>query len=142
MSDSSPMNLSHHHYIPGPSAKRFQASLGPSSYLLAVAVNFLLDIGIDNIFKHLLNLTDVIIDFVHDNPKFIMNSPVDDVKHRSGIINFSCPNAEAIVARLRKLEKPIAVSYREKGIRVSPHCYNTEEEVQTSLEIIKELSSS
>jgi selenocysteine lyase/cysteine desulfurase len=141
MSDSSPMNLSHHHYIPGPSAKRFQASLGPSSYLLAVAADFLLDIGIDKIFKHLLNLTDMIIDFVNDNSNFIMNSPVDEVKHRSGIVNFSCPNAEAIVTRLRKLDKPIAVSYREKGIRVSPHCYNTEEEVQTALEAIKRLSS-
>ncbi len=142
MSDSSPMNLSHHYYRPGPSAKRFQASLGPNSYLLSVAVKFLLDIGIENIFKHLLNLTNIIIDFVADSPNFDLNSPVAEIKQRSGIINFSCPNAEKIVTQLRKLDKPIAVSYRENGIRVSPHCYNTEEEVQSSLETIKKLSSS
>ncbi|MHA1993864.1 MAG: aminotransferase class V-fold PLP-dependent enzyme [Candidatus Hodarchaeales archaeon] len=141
MSDATPMNLSHHHYVPGPAAKRFQASLGPNATLLAVAVKFLLDIGIDNIFKHLLNLTDIIIEFIQNTPNFELNSPVNDIKNRSGIINFKCPHAEEIVTRLRKLDKPIAVSYREKGIRVSPHCYNTEEEVKTCLETISQLSS-
>ena len=140
MSDATPMNLSHHHYVPGPSAKRFQASLGPNAYLLAVAANFLIDIGIDNIFNHLLKLTDIIIDFVQEKPNFELKSPVENIKNRSGIINFTCPNAEEIVTRLRKLEKPIAVSFRENGIRISPHCYNTEEEVQTCLETIAQLS--
>ncbi len=142
MSDSAPMNLSHHHYVPGPSAKRFQASLGPNSHLLSVAVNFLLDIGVDNIFEHLLSLTDIIIEYVQDKANFELKSPVDDVKNRSGIINFTCPNAESIIPRLRKLEKPIAVSYREKGIRISPHCYNTADEVRTCLETISQLSVS
>jgi len=140
MSDAVPMNLSHHNYQPGPAVKRFQASLGPASYLIAIAAEFLTNVGIENIFKHIIFLNDFIIEFVNDRPSFELNSPVDSLSTRSGIINFSCPNAEVIVTKLRKLEKPIAVSYREGGIRISPHCYNIKSEIQTCLKTIDKLS--
>jgi len=140
MSDAVPMNLSHHNYQPGPAVKRFQASLGPASYLIATAAEFLTNVGIEKIFKHIIFLNDLIIKFVNDRPSFELNSPVDSLSTRSGIINFSCPNAEVIVTKLRKLEKPIAVSYREGGIRISPHCYNIKSEIQKCLETIDELS--
>ena len=148
MSDASPMNLSHHDYHPGPSARRFQASLGPNAHLLAVAVQFLNDLKISKIFDHITNLTDLIIDFVNDHSSLELNSPVDNLDNRSGIINFKCPRAEEIVYKLRilknhpfrKTDKPIAVSFREGGIRLSPHCYNTEEEIITCLETIYGLS--
>ena len=140
MSDAVPMNLSHHNYQPGPAVKRFQASLGPASYLIATAAEFLTNVGIDRIFKHIIFLNDLIIEFVKARPSFELNSPVDSLSTRSGIINFSCPNAEVIVTKLRKLEKPIAVSYREGGIRISPHCYNIKSEIQKCLETIDELS--
>ena len=140
MSDAVPMNLSHHDYQPGPAVKRFQASLGPAAYLLAVAAEFLTNVGIERIFKHIIFLNDLIVKFVNDRPSFKLKSPVDSLSTRSGIINFSCPDAEAIVTKLRKLERPIAVSYREGGIRISPHCYNIKSEIQTCLETIDELS--
>ena len=140
MSDAVPMNLSHHNYQPGPAVKRFQASLGPASYLIATAAEFLTNVGIEKIFKHIIFLNDLIIKFVNDRPSFELNSPVASLSTRSGIINFSCPNAEVIVTKLRKLEKPIAVSYREGGIRISPHCYNIKSEIQKCLETIDELS--
>ncbi|MHA1237526.1 MAG: aminotransferase class V-fold PLP-dependent enzyme, partial [Candidatus Hodarchaeales archaeon] len=139
MSDAVPMNLSHHNYQPGPAVKRFQASLGPASYLIATAAEFLTNVGIEKIFKHIIFLNDLIIKFVNDRPSFELKSPVGSLSTRSGIINFSCPNAEVIVTKLRKLEKPIAVSYREGGIRISPHCYNIKSEIQKCLETIDEL---
>jgi selenocysteine lyase/cysteine desulfurase len=140
MSDAKPMDLSHHDYTPGPAARRFQASLSPGAHLLSVAVNFLLDIDIQKIFKHVIKLTDIIIQFVEDQQSFELNSPVDRLQCRSGIINFKCPNSKDVVIKLRKLRKPIAVSHREGGIRISPHCYNTEEEIQTCMETIAKLS--
>jgi cysteine desulfurase/selenocysteine lyase len=140
MSDKVPMNLSHHNYEPGPSVKRFQASLGPTAYLIAVAAEYLTNIGIEVIFKHVIKLNDLIIEFVKDKPSFELKSPVNSLSTRSGIINFTCPKAEEIVTKLRKLKRPIAVSYREGGIRVSPHCYNTENEILTCMGIIDDLS--
>lgn len=139
MSDVNPLNLSHHVYSPGLGAKRFQASLGPNALLITKAVEFLDNLGIEHISKHIMRLTDLIIEFVHDENTFQLQTPIDDRKHRSGIVNFSCPTGKKIVTKLRKLPTPIAISYREGGLRLSPHCYNTEEEIQTCLETIKSL---
>ena len=140
MSDAVPMNLSHHNYQPGPAVKRFQASLGPAAYLLGVSTEFLTGLGIEDIFQHILKLNNLIIEFVNEKPSFDLKSPVNTLSSRSGIINFSCPNAKEIVTTLRKLKRPIAVSYREGGIRISPHCYNIESEILACLETIYDLS--
>jgi len=140
MSDTNAMELSHHQYKPSVGAKRFQASLGPNALLLAETVKFLDNIGIMNIYSHIIKLTDLIIEFIEDTPGFELQSPIDDIKNRSGIINFTCPKSKEIVVKLRKLPKQIAVSHREGGIRLSPHCYNTIEEIQEALETIKTLS--
>ncbi|MHA1973456.1 MAG: aminotransferase class V-fold PLP-dependent enzyme, partial [Candidatus Hodarchaeales archaeon] len=140
MSDSNAMDLSHHIYKPGEGVKRFQASLGPNALLLAEAVKFLDNIGITNIYNHIIKLTDLIIEFVEETSDFELQSPVENLDNRSGIINFTCPKSKEIVVKLRKLPKQIAVSHREGGIRLSPHCYNTIEEIQEALVTIKRLS--
>ncbi|MFX0016094.1 MAG: aminotransferase class V-fold PLP-dependent enzyme [Promethearchaeota archaeon] len=141
MSDANPLDLSHHVYIPGRGAKRFQASLGPHTHLIARAVKYLNDLGIDKIYQQIMKLTDLIIEIVRNEKIFQLNTPIETKEQRSGIVSFSCPNGEKIVSQLRKLSFPIAVSYREGGIRLSPHCYNTIEEIQLCLETIKALSS-
>ena len=141
MSDANPLELSHHPHSPARGAKRFQASLGPHTILLAKAIEFLDNIGIENIFTQIMRLTDLIIEFVEEESSYQMNTPNEHKEQRSGIINFSCPNGEKIVNQLRKLPKPIAISYREGGLRLSPHCYNSEGEIQTCLETIKSLHS-
>ncbi len=142
MSDATPMNLSHHNYEPGPAARRFQASLGPNAMLLATAVKFLTDIGIERIFSHIINLTDIIIDFVQDTSSLELISPINKMINRSGIISFKCEGAEKVVKRLRKQETPIAVSYREGGIRISPHCYNTHDEILKCMETAHQINKS
>ncbi len=141
MSDATPFNLSHHTYSPGLGSQRFQASLGLHGILIAKAVQFLDDLGIDKIFSHIMKLTDIIIEFVQAESHFQLQTPIENQKQRSGIVNFSSPKGDKIVAQLRNLPIPIAISYREGGLRLSPHCYNTEEEIQTCLETIKSLSS-
>ncbi|MFX1516263.1 MAG: aminotransferase class V-fold PLP-dependent enzyme [Promethearchaeota archaeon] len=140
MSDENPLELSHHQHIPAPGAKRFQASLGPHTILLAKAIEFLDNLGIENIFAQIMRLTDLIIEIIEER-NYHLNTPTENKEQRSGIINFSCPNGDKIVAQLRKLAKPIAISYREGGLRLSPHCYNTEDEIQTCLDTIKSLHS-
>ncbi|MFW9906316.1 MAG: aminotransferase class V-fold PLP-dependent enzyme [Candidatus Thorarchaeota archaeon] len=137
MSDANPLELSHHQHSPAHGAKRFQASLGPHTFLLAKAVEFLDNLGIENIFAHIMKLTDLILEIVEKENNYHLNTPIENKGQRSGIINFSCPNGDKIVDQLRKLSKPIAISYRKGGLRLSPHCYNTEEEIQTCLETIK-----
>ncbi|MHA2203483.1 MAG: aminotransferase class V-fold PLP-dependent enzyme [Candidatus Hodarchaeales archaeon] len=139
MSDTNPLDLSHHPHSPARGAKRFQASLGPHTFLLAKAVEFLDNLGIENIFAQIMRLTDLIIEFVEEESNYQLKTPNETIHQRSGIVNFSCPNGEKIVDQLRKLPIPIVISYRQGGLRLSPHCYNTGEEIHSCLETIKSL---
>jgi selenocysteine lyase/cysteine desulfurase len=140
MSDSDPLNLSHHSYLHAVGANRFQASIGYHAILIAKAIEFLDNLGIKNIFHQIMELTELIIEHVQDESSFCLQTPIDNYNQRSGIVNFTCPDGKKIVDKLRKLPFPIVISYREGGIRISPHCYNTEEEINTCLETIKTLS--
>lgn len=59
--------------------------------------------------------------------KIELISPLDEEKCRSGIIVFKENNAQEIVRKLGK--KGIMVSARGDGIRVSPHFYNNEQDI-------------
>jgi selenocysteine lyase/cysteine desulfurase len=57
-------------------------------------------------------------------------SPIEEKKYRSGIILFK-PGKKRLIQVVKELEKrnKIIVSARGKGIRVSTHFYNNEEDV-------------
>lgn len=59
----------------------------------------------------------------------------EERRHRSGIVLFKIHKPQELVAQLR--QKVIVVSARAYGIRVSPHFYNTEDEIDKFVEEIK-----
>jgi len=109
-------------------ASRFEVGW-PSVYSLvgaAVAVKLLLDAGIPNIEKRVLALTSRLIDAVKQRG-LKLQTPEEPLECRSGVVNFLIDRPQERVERLE--EKGIIVSARAHGIRVSPHFYNTEEEI-------------
>ena len=56
-------------------------------------------------------------------------------EHRSGIICFKDPCPSRTVAKLDRAG--ISVSGRYGAVRVSPHCYNTNEEIEKFLEVME-----
>lgn len=101
-----------------------------SAHGAAAALKLLLNAGIDNIGKRVLTLTDHLIERLMDKG-LKLQTPLEP-ECRSGIVNFLIDNAQE---RTRKLaEKGIIVSARSHGIRVSPHFYNTEEEIDKLVE--------
>lgn len=111
-----------------PNARRFELGCGNvvgQAGLLA-AVRLLLEIGIHGVEAWTLHLTDLLIqDLVQRGYDVVSNlSP----ERRSSIVSFQVP--DAVDEAHRKLTAAdVVVSKREEFIRVSPHCYNTEEEV-------------
>jgi selenocysteine lyase/cysteine desulfurase len=96
----------------------------------ATALRLLLDAGIENIEKRILKLTDHLIEkLTQKGIKF--QTPLES-ECRSGIVNFLIDNPQERTDRLAK--KNIIVSARSHGIRVSPHFYNTEEEIDNLVE--------
>jgi selenocysteine lyase/cysteine desulfurase len=59
-------------------------------------------------------------------------------KCRSGIVNFKVENPQQVVKMLG--DEGIVISARANGLRVSPHFYNTEEEISKLMEEIKHSS--
>lgn len=94
------------------------------------AMKMLLQFGMENVKKRIMRLTDRIIDAVNDLG-LRLQTPME--QHcRSGIINFKIGRPQKLVDRLEK--KGIIVSARANGLRVSPHYYNSEEEIDTLME--------
>lgn len=117
-------------------ASRFE--VGSPSYIsfvgAAAAIKLLLDVGIENIQKRVLVLTELLMSYVKDLG-FHLTTP-EDRECRSGIVHFLTDRAEEREETLKK--KGIIVSARSRGLRVAPHFYNTEEEIER---LIKELKT-
>jgi cysteine desulfurase/selenocysteine lyase len=99
------------------------------------AMKILLKYGVENVKKRIMKVTDHLIDCIKELP-FELQTP-EDKQCRSGIVNFKIKNPQKTVDELEK--KNIVVSARASGIRVSPHFYNTEEEIDSLVTEIKKV---
>jgi selenocysteine lyase/cysteine desulfurase len=99
----------------------------------AEAMKMLLSFGTDHTKRRIMKLTDCLIDAVKDLG-LKLQTP-EEKSCRSGIVNFKTVKPQKMVEKLKK--KGIVVSARAHGIRVSPHFYNTEEEIDKLMEEIK-----
>ena len=110
-----------------PDAKRFE--MGTPNLVgivgLLASVNLLMEIGIEEIRCWTLHLTDVLIEDLQERGYQIASCLWPE--HRSAIVSFPTPDVQADYEKL--IANKVIVSLRENYIRVSPHCYNTEEEV-------------
>ena len=121
-----------HHLNLSETASRFEVGT-PSRVSFcgaAAALKLLLNTGIQNIEKRVLKLTDFLIRRLMEK-SLKLQTPLEP-EYRSGIVNFLIDDPQD---RTKKLaEKGIIVSARSHGIRVSPHFYNTEEEIDKLVE--------
>lgn len=93
---------------------------------LGAAVELLLEVGIENIGARVLSLGDRIIEEARKRG-FVVHTPPDH-SERGGSVTFSGPfEPEEMRSALRG--KGIMVNVRGGGLRVSPHFYNTEQEI-------------
>jgi len=105
----------------------------PTIFGVGAAVDYLSAIGKSKIAKRILQLTDFLITGL-ENKGFEILTPLEK-KHRSGIVIFKSKNAVNLWQKL--LKNKIYVSLRGGGIRVAPHFYNSFEEIDKLLKILK-----
>jgi len=97
------------------------------------SLSVLLDIGIESIEEHVLDLGDRLISGLDElGFDVIMEGKRSE---RSGITSFRVADAQSCYAKLK--EAKIEVAVREGMVRVSPHFYNTQEEISALLEKLK-----
>jgi cysteine desulfurase / selenocysteine lyase len=127
--DNSKINMSS-------TASRFELGSPHFSNILSLkaAIEYISKIGIKYIERRILDLTSYLIEKLGELDLDII-SPLEQEKWRSGIIVFKMQSAEEIVEKLER--KKIIVSARGGGIRVSPHFYNDEEDIDSLIQGIR-----
>ena len=116
-------------------ARRFEVASPAFSlvYGLISACRKINTLGSDFIWKRIQMLTDLLIDGLEKlGLQIITPKPYEQ---RAGIVTFKCPEPKETFEALER--KRIIVSYREGAIRVSPHFWNTEEEISLLLDELR-----
>lgn len=117
-------------------AQRYETGCMPFSLLYGwtAGLEMLLEAGVDNIAGHVLSLTDRLIQGIRARG-WKIHSPVDRLEERSGIVSFTAGSQQANDDLERRLyDQKIIVARRGGGIRVSPHFYNTPDDIDRLLE--------
>jgi selenocysteine lyase/cysteine desulfurase len=104
-------------------------------YGLTKAIEYIIGLGVENIRDYVMDLTRKLIDGLNDLGAQIL-TPLNR-EQRAGIVSarFDKMDYDRVIEELAK--KRIIVSKRMNALRISPHVYNTEEEVNEVIEALK-----
>ena len=106
------------------------------------SVTFLQNLGWNNIRNHIINLSNLFIDEIGKIPESKVFGPENE-SDRTSIVSFEIEkhDPEKIVSKLA--EKGIIIAKREiyekPVLRISPHIYNTKDEILSLVEELKKL---
>jgi len=123
-------------YVPKKDATKFECGAPNVVGIcgMAASVELLLKIGIPNIEKHIIQLTDLLCEELERKGYEIYSSRREGEK--SGIVLFSSPNHSSEDLWRRLFERKIVTSVRYGRVRLSPHFYNTPEEIGQVIETL------
>ncbi|MCE7741926.1 MAG: aminotransferase class V-fold PLP-dependent enzyme [Candidatus Heimdallarchaeota archaeon] len=98
----------------------------------------ILEYGIANVEKRIMKLTNYLIHELQNLGNYEFISPLEE-KHRSGVVNIRLPNNIELAKKLNS--ENIIISSRYGGLRISPHFYNTEEDIDELIRKLKQFLS-
>ena len=122
------------------SARRYEGGTlnAPGIWGMHAALSTLLENGIGEIEKHILALTQLLTDQLQSVDGVKLISPVSP-ERRAGIVTMELPrnvDAQSVFQSISKRRAQIAL--REGKLRISPHFYNTPDEMNRIVAILKE----
>jgi selenocysteine lyase/cysteine desulfurase len=120
-------NLLDYRLDPDATARRYENGAQNNAGIAAIGASAALlnEAGIPKIHAHLLELTDIVFAFAEERGLSVM-TPKEHSK-RAGIVTLELPNAERIFEALNG--RKTVVSLREGKLRISPHFYNSAEDM-------------
>jgi len=125
---------------PGPSAKRWDSPESASYYnfnLVAMdaSVDFVVRMGPELVSAHNRKLIELMFERLPKD-RFVLASPLDPAR-RGSYGCFAARSAEKTAEYYHRLRKEnVVVSLREGNIRVSPHLYNTERDIDRLISVV------
>ena len=108
----------------------------PSIYAARAGYEIVREIGVDAIRKKSLRLTRRLIEHAQ-RAGYRLNTPTDD-RERGGAVVVDVPNGETASQEL--LRRNVIIDFRPgAGIRMAPHFYNTEAEIDHAMQVLDEV---
>ncbi len=98
---------------------------------MRASIELLLEVGIDNIAKRILHLTDFLCAGLSRRGYTTLSSRYAD--DRSGIVSFRHPDKPTAQLLVALRQAHVICTERGDHIRLSPHFYNTEDEIDSAL---------
>jgi cysteine desulfurase/selenocysteine lyase len=131
-SDENPMDFSYRTLQPAQTARRYEAGQlnFPGFAGMKEAIGLLQEVGMEDVWNRICSHIDLLRSGIEKNGTFQIRSSMNE-KNRSGILSLACQNPDSVADRL--FEHGIVISVRGGGLRISPHFYNTEEEIRKLL---------
>ncbi|HYU30958.1 MAG TPA: aminotransferase class V-fold PLP-dependent enzyme [Thermoanaerobaculia bacterium] len=127
------------HYAKGKGAWRFLTGTPniPALYACRPGYRIVAGVGAEKIRERSLHLTTYLMDLAEE-AGFKVNTP-RDTKHRGGTVSVWHDDAERLCKEL--IAREVLCDYRPRaGIRLSPHFYNTEAELEHAVRTLQELA--
>ncbi len=104
---------------------------------LQASLQWLVDIGVERIYDHVVFLLDRLVEHLQTMNVEII-TPMDAAR-RSGIFSFRIPGDTEKIRRLHKhlTSHGVACALRQEAVRISPHFYNTPDEMDRIADTIR-----
>ena len=137
LGDKNQFEYSFREYEPADSARRFETGTPDmiSYSALKESLDLILSIGIDNIQRRNLELARYLVEKIGSILE--VASYLRDGEPLSPIVSFKAPDAKNLAKKLRE-KYGIVVAPRLGRIRVSPHFYNNEEDIDKLYNALRE----
>jgi selenocysteine lyase/cysteine desulfurase len=121
-----------HDYSPASTARRFEAGTPPvpSIYAGIAGMELMREVGIEETAAHVRGLTGLLIEGIEEELGGRVVTPRDPTR-RGPLVAVASSDDRALVAALER--EGIVTSCRDGNLRVSPHCYNTREDIEAVL---------
>jgi selenocysteine lyase/cysteine desulfurase len=125
-----------HDYSPASTARRFEAGTPPipSIYAAIAGIELMREIGIEETERHVRGLTELLLDGVDELGGIVVTPRAWE--RRGALTCIASTDAERLVAALG--EQGIVTSSRDGNLRISPHCYNSAQDIETVLEALRQ----
>ena len=139
MSVEAPEEFERHDQPLKPSAKRFEPGTRNNAGIVGLgeSIKLLLEVGMEEVERRVLYLTDLLVEGLKEKGHRVI-SPRGE-REKSGIVSFVPQRADPrkVYKSLKALG--VLVSLRGGAIRVSPHFYNSEEDIEALLDALERL---
>jgi len=125
-------------------ARKFEYSTSAYSVKIGLAesIKYLREIGIEKIYNHNMKLIQTAMEELSSIEHVNLVTPTNR-DERGSIVTFGVDKEDPkeIVRKLRKLARPVELTIRQNMIRISPHIYNTEEDISHFTDNLRKILS-